>query len=186
MRIERIVVTGDVFRTTDGDANQRYNVQWLHGELAPLLHELTGLPSELRYRHNAPDDGRAVIAEWYRLLGHTPSLKAWAATLGETAPPGALIDVMRPDYAGALVFGFELSPLMRSVLDAAGAPWVDIEVGPIRFLDDLVLVLRFSWPLEHAHPGLLSHRHVEEAVARLRARYADDASACDSHRRDQP
>jgi hypothetical protein len=177
MRIERIVITGDVFRTTAGDPNQLYNVRWLHSELSPLLHELTGLPTELSYRRNGPDDGLAIITEWYQLLGHTPSLEAWAATLAETAPPDSLIDAMRPDYAGALVFGFELSPLMRSVLDAIGAPWVDFEVSPIRFLEDLALVLRFSWGLVPAHPGLLSLPHVEEAVAGLRARHTEDASA---------
>jgi hypothetical protein len=177
MRIERIVMTGDVFRTTDGDAAQLYNVRWLRGELARLLYELTGLWPDIGYRRNAPDNGRAVIAEWYRLMGHVPSLKAWAATYGEIAPPGTLIEAMRADYERALVIGFELSPLMRSVLDSIGAPWVDLEVSPIRFLDDLALNIGFSWAVNLAHPGLLSPDHVQGAVARLRARHGEDASA---------
>ena len=179
MPVERIVIAGDVFRTTDGDPNQLSNVRWLRGEFARLLYELTGLWPDVGYRRNAPDDGRAVIAEWYRLMGHAPSLEAWAATYGETAPPGALIEAMRPDYESSLVIGFELSPLMRAVLDGIGAPWVDIGVSPIRFLDDLALSLRFSWPVALAHPGLLSPAHIEEAVARLRARQWKGASAAD-------
>jgi hypothetical protein len=179
MPIERIVIAGDVFRTTDGDPNQLSNVRWLRGELSRLLYELTGLWPDIGYRRNAPDDGRAVIAEWYRLLGHAPSLDAWAATYGETAPPAALIEAMRPDYERALVIGFELSPLMRSVLDRLKAAWVDIGMSPIRFLEDLALGMRFSWPIDLAHPGLVSPDHVQGWVARLRARHRDDASAGD-------
>jgi hypothetical protein len=179
MRIERIVITGDVFRTHDGEASQLSNVRWLRGELARVLHELTGLWPDVGYRRNAADGGCAVIAEWYRLLGHAPSLGAWAATFGESAPPDALVDAMRPDYERALVVGFELSPLMRAVLDRIGAPWVDVGVSRIRFLDDLALSLRFSWPVALAHPGLLAPGHIEEAVARLRARHWNGASAAD-------
>jgi glycosyltransferase involved in cell wall biosynthesis len=177
MRIERIVVTGDVFRTTAGEANQVGNVRWLRGELS-RLYELTGFCPEIRYRRNAPDDGRAVIHDWYRLMGRTPSLEAWAATFGDTAPP-ALVEAMRPDYEGALVIGFELSPLMRSALGAIGAPWVDVGVGPIRFLDDLALSLRFSWTAELAHPGLVSPVQVREAVALVRARCRCHPAAAD-------
>jgi hypothetical protein len=180
MRIERIVITGDVLRTEDGDPHQLYNVRWLHGELSHLLRKLTGLQPAIAYRRNAPDGGRAVVAEWYGLLGRAPSLAAWAATYGETAPPAALADALRHDYEGALVVAFELSPLMRAVLDRIGVPWVDIEVSPVRFLDDLALTLRFSWisgPIAASHPGLLTPGHVRDTVARLRARHCNDAQA---------
>ena len=186
MHVERIVITGDVFRTTIGEANQLPNVHWLHQELLGVLHELTGLRPEVGYRRNQADDGRAVITDWYGLLGHTPSLEAWAATYGETAPP-ALIDALAPDYAGALVIGFELSPVMRSALDRLGVPWIDVELSPIRFLDDLALTLRCSWAVDGAvdgavdaalaHPGLVAAGQVAEAVARLRAELRDDAAA---------
>src|SRR5262245_32012545 len=107
MRVERIVITGDVFRTTNGDPNQLRNVRWLCEELS-LLRGLTGFGPEVRYRRNAPDGGQAIITDWYRLLGSAPSLDAWAATFAEAAPP-ALIDAVRADYDRALVIGFELS-----------------------------------------------------------------------------
>lgn len=179
MRIERIVVSGDIFRTHDGEPNQLSNVRWLRGEVSRVLYELTGLWPDVRFRGNAADDGRALIAECYRLLGRTPSIHAWAATFGESAPPFALIEALRPDYDRALVIGFELSPLMRSVLDGVGAPWVDIGVGPIRFLDDLVLSVQFCWPAAPVHPGLVSRRHLQEAVAHLRARHRNDPAAAD-------
>jgi hypothetical protein len=184
MRIERIVMTGDVFRTSDGDANQLFNVRWLHGELSPQLHTLTGLRLDIGYRHNAADDGRAIVTEWYEILGHVPSIEAWAATHGQTAPPPALVNALRRDYEHALVIGFELSPLLCSILDAIGAPWIDVEVSPIRFLEDLALAWRFSWPVEMAHPALLGRHDVEDAAQRVRARYgrgtapADPDGAC--------
>jgi hypothetical protein len=175
MRIERIVVTGDVFRTNGGDPNQLRNVRWLQDELS-RLYDLTGLCPEIGYRRNAADGGRAVVADWYRLLGHAPSIEAWAATYGQAAPP-ELIEAARPDYDHALVIGFELSPLMRSILDAIGVPWVDVEVSPIRFLDDLALTLRFSWPVHLMHPGLLSPPQVRAAVELVRRRCAGDHAA---------
>jgi hypothetical protein len=189
MRIERIVMTGDVFRTTCGDPNQLANVRWLRGELSRVLYELTGLWPDVRYRRNAPDDGYALIAEWYGLLGHVPSVEAWAATYSQVDPPPALVEALMPDYDRALVIGFELSPLMRSVLDRIGAPWVDVEVSPLRFLDDLALSVRCSWLVQGplawpadrlAHPGLVSPGHVAEAVARQRAQHRGDpaAAAC--------
>ena len=180
MRIERIVITGDVLRTSMGEPNQLPNVRWLCDELLAVLHELTGLRPELRYRRNAADDGLAVVADWYGLLGRTPSLEAWAATYA-MAPPPALIDALAPDYERALVIGFELSPLLRSALDSLGAPWIDAEVSPIRFLDDLAVALRCSWPASpRPHPGLVAPAQVEEAVAGLRARHRHDrvAAAC--------
>src|SRR5262245_15455126 len=73
MRIERIAITGDVFRTTNGDPNQLFNARWLRDELADVLHDLTGLTPEVGYRRNAADDGRALVTEWFGLLGHEPS-----------------------------------------------------------------------------------------------------------------
>jgi hypothetical protein len=68
-------------------------------------------------------------------------------------------------------------------------PWIDVEVSPIRFLDDLALTLRCSWAAdgqtegpvhEIDHPGLLSSEQVDEAVTRVRARHRYDpaAAAC--------
>jgi glycosyltransferase involved in cell wall biosynthesis len=184
MSIERIVVTGDVFRTTSGDADQLWNVGWLCDEITPILTELTGLRPVIRYRleerrearERMPGLGRGTIAEWYRLLGHSPSLDAWAATFAQTAP-AALVDAMRADYEGALVIGFELSPLMRSVLDRLGTPWIDAGVSSLRFLEDLALTLRFSWPVELAHPGLVAQDHVNQAVGLMRGRYGNAPAA---------
>jgi hypothetical protein len=181
VRIERIVVTGDVLRTTDGNADQLGNVRWLHGEVAPVLRAVTGLEAVIAYRRNRLENGREVVAAWYRLLGHAPSAAAWAATYGETSPPAALIEALRPDYERALVVGFELSPLLRAVLDRLDVPWVDIEVSPVRFLDDLALALRVSWPIGAiAHPGLVRARQIAAAAARLRASHRRDpaAAAC--------
>src|SRR5262245_24281725 len=104
MRIQRIVITGDVFRTTNGDPNQLFNARWLRDELAGVLHDLTGLIPEVVYRRNAADDGRELVTQWFELLGHAPSAAAWAATYGRTAPP-ALVDALGPDYEHALVVG---------------------------------------------------------------------------------
>ena len=184
MRIARIVITGDVLRTTMGDANQLPNVRWLHEELAGVLRELTGLYPEVGYRRNAEGHGQAIAAEWYELLGHVPSTEAWAATYAMTAPP-ALIDALAPDYEHALVIGFELSPLLRSALDGLGVPWIDMEISPLRFLDDLALTLRLSWSRHAAgddaasrpaHAGLVTPRQVEEAMAQLRAWHHNDAA----------
>jgi hypothetical protein len=176
MAIERIVITGDVFRTSGGEANQLSNVRWLHAELARDLERLTGLLPEIRFRHNEPDAGRIIISRWYLLLGHTPSLEAWAATFNVTCPPSELVDELRWDYERSLVIGFEMSPLITSVLDAIGVPWINIALSPIRFLEDLALTLRFSWMVRITHPGLVYCDQIDEAVRQFRERYKHDSS----------
>jgi hypothetical protein len=113
------------------------------------------------------------------MLDCQPSMQAWAATYGLTAPPPALVEALRPDYEGALVVGFELSPLLRCVLAAIGAPWIDVELSPIRFLEDLALTVRLSWPVEIAHPGLVSACDMHQAVECVRARHSDAAAVAE-------
>jgi hypothetical protein len=177
MPIERVVITGDVFRTSGGEANQLSNVRWLHAELARDLERVTGLLPEIRFRCNEPDDGRMAISRWYLLLGHTPSLDAWAATFNIARPPRELVDELRQDYERSLVIGFEMSPLITSVLDIIGVPWINICLSPIRFLEDLALTLRFSWMVRVTHPGLVYRDQIDEAVRQFRERYKHDSSS---------
>jgi hypothetical protein len=45
-----------------------------------------------------------------------------------------------------LVIGYEMSVQTRQVLDRIGQPYIDIWLGPVRFLDDLTFAIRASDP----------------------------------------
>ena len=141
--VERIVLTGDVFRTVTGEAGQLKNVRWLSRRFRPLLMDLTALPVEERFRLNAADEGKAVIRKWFALLGEPVSLEAWARSFWRT-PPRALINAMARDYRGSLVVSVEMSPLMQGVFDALDVPWIDVGISPRRFLPDLAVSLKAS------------------------------------------
>jgi hypothetical protein len=173
-RISRIVFTGDVFRTDDAlKQNQLGNVRWLSDELAKPIYLATSLTPEIRFRRNEPNGGRLTIEQWYRLLGYKASRQAWAETFWSAKPPPALLEAVRDDYRDALVIGVEISPLLQAMLDSLGVPWVDVTISPIRFLQDLLVSLRFSRHLFHnpAHPGIVRPRDVETGVEHLRRYY---------------
>jgi len=173
-KIKRIVFTGDVFRTDDAlEQNQLSNVRWLRDELANTLHTVTNIVPEIRFRRNERDAGRSTLKRWYELLGRTASQQAWAATFWQDKPPKALVEAVNDDYQDALVIAVEMSPLLQSLLDALGVPWVDVTISPIRFLQDLLVSLRFSRHLSHnpAHPGLIGPHDIEAAAQHLRAYY---------------
>jgi len=143
--ITRIVFTGDVFRIVgdEREPHQLPNVFWLHNLLSYQLTQITGLIPEICFGTRDDKSGRALITEAHKILGLRP-VKAWQNSFWHKEVPSDLIDLFRPDYDQALVLGFELSPIIESILNRMGCPWIDVAVSPIRFLDDLLLSVRLS------------------------------------------
>lgn len=137
-----------------------------------MLFRLTGLTPEIRFRLNAPDEGRGVIRHWYTTMGAPMGVTGWAQTFWST-PTTALISAMYPDYEGALVISIEMSPLMEGVLEALGIPWIDVGISPRRFLADLPISLKTSRHFNpHCAPDcLLSAAELTSAIELVRRRY---------------
>jgi hypothetical protein len=145
--INRIVFTGDVFRVehdTEPGPNQIPNVFWLHNLIAHRITQLTEIIPEICFRARDYKGGSIILNEAYKVLGLTTSMKSWHQSFWYEDVPSELVEIFRTDYERALVFVFELSPLMECILNRLGCPWVDVGISPLRFLDDLLLTIRLS------------------------------------------
>ncbi len=71
------------------------------------------------------------------------------------------------DLSDTAVIGFEINPIDRSFLDSRDIPWVNIEIHPLRFLEDLYFSATASFPFDF---DLLacSEKHIQLAANVLR------------------
>lgn len=73
----------------------------------------------------------------------------------------------RDVFTGAdLVVGFELSDTARAAIEEAGAPWLDLRIHPLRFMDDIFLA--FETNVKAIEEKLQLYR-VDEALCRYHA-----------------
>lgn len=144
--LDKIVFTGDLLRTSElCDPNQILNVRWIFKTLAPTLIEVTGIEPQIRFLGAESSDSEFSknVKHLYGLLDEAPGALGWAATFWRE-PPGEMIDFLSKIYENSLVISFELSPLLARALDHIGAPWIDVGISPVRFLQDNVLSFKFS------------------------------------------
>lgn len=180
--INRLVFSGDAFRTKHGERNQLDSVKWLYKTFGPLLEGITGLKGELRLAGGAPFEGNDTLKAWYALLGeYELNSIAWCKTFW-SEPPQSLIDAVRPEYENALVIFSEMSPLLRKILNALDIPWIDVVGNPIRFMADFVVTLKVSHHFEGNFPveALLKDEEIAYGVKRVRDYYAKNNSITDN------
>lgn len=139
MAFDRILLTGDAFRTVAGEPAQLANVQWLERILGPLLRDLTRLPMEISFPLAA-----RTVTDFVALQGGQIGLDGWARQFW-SAPSDALVSALKASCEGALVVGIEMPPVLEHALDLAGVAWIAVGVSPLRFLPDWALHLRASW-----------------------------------------
>lgn len=178
MGIERIVFTGDFFRTSDyREPNQLGNVFRLHDLLAKGLAEATGLQPKIWFGQEvAPgsraEEGASVPEDFFRAMYRTPGLQGWMDTFFKE-PSEALLELLAPVFDRSLVVSFELSPLLQKALDRLGIPWIDLLWSPLRFLPDLAFSFRSSshFDLSRGAEYWLKPDHLDQAVQRIRRHY---------------
>lgn len=144
MRIDRVIFTGDIFRTSESrELNQIGNVLWLRRLVGDALTEASGLvPSIWFGRHEFEESGdwsiRRIDHAFFEALGAGPSQECWAKTYFSEPNP-RLISLIGNALGNAFIVAIEMSPLLQAVFDRLGLPWVDINISPIRFLPDMCL-----------------------------------------------
>ena len=178
MRIERIVFTGDFFRTSDfRDPNQLANVFRLHGLLSKALAKATGIQPIVWFGQEYPQDtyegpGASVPDDYFRAMYRVPNLYTWVDTFFKE-PTDTLLELLAPVFDRSLVVSFEISPLLQLALDRLGVPWIDLLWSPIRFLPDLAFSFRGSshFDLSRCADYWLKQDLLDQAVERIRDYY---------------
>jgi hypothetical protein len=166
--MKSVVITTDVFRGSEFcTPSVSENVHWLRG----LLHNVFSTAGFAQTIFTNEHDGGGFAAERYRRSHDLPkSACGWARLVN------ARISQEDESYFaellnGELVVGWGLTPALMDLLDRHRISFVDVEVDPIRFGDDLFLRARTN---NSRLSEYFSFLHVDEAifsasVAELRA-----------------
>lgn len=146
--IERVVFIGDLNRGEQAD-----NVVRMQRLFSPVLKQL----NVASFLHVSEINRCSRLEEW---------LGAWRQSLDDEQNR----ELDAADLIGAAVIGFELPGRDLEILTARGIRWVNFEIHPLRFLDDLYFEVRTSFPggldRHSAGAGL-----VEFCVQSLRSKY---------------
>lgn len=110
------------------------------------------------------------ISRLNRLTGFENWLPAWVRSL-RREEASVLSDL---DAASSAVVAFELSGVDRLQLDAAGIPWVNFEIHPVRFLEDLYFSVEASFPIDLSRIEIPDD-YVSLRAEVLRAKYRQEA-----------
>jgi hypothetical protein len=174
MSIDRIVFTGDIFRTTEAkEPIQLQNVFWLFRTMAWQVARVAGILPEICFRGANVQYGKDAIELAYRCFGLEPSLESWASLFWRHDIPDEAMTYFEQDYANALVVAIEMPPILQAYLDRIGAPWIDVSISPLRFLEDLLVSFRFSHHFSTASLGrfAVSPDDIGRGVARVREHF---------------
>lgn len=169
---KRIVVTADVTRPhpdIPGEGATRPNARWLHALLAWPLSQACDLPVELVHWNHGFD-----AQAFYGHLGVAPTVPEWAAIHYAMDLPAPARAQILQTYRDSLVIGYEMAPSMIAVLHAAGIPVLDIGLGPLRFMDDLLCEWRSTEPAlqQRIEPHRFDDARAWQQAGLLRAKMA--------------
>lgn len=146
----RIVFTGDFMRPSAATwrPTQHHNIRWLHDLFVDPLRSLGAGPvsyvaweaDEVRRGGLDGDEVRRL----YGLLDLAPGIDGWAALHGRRLLPSGFRNRVACLFRDALVIGFELPPYLKHCLAQEGRPYLDVNIHPVRFHDDLFLAVQAS------------------------------------------
>lgn len=158
-QVRSVVVLGDFLRP---DAQGRPGgtdrpALWL----ANVVKRQIGLAADLPVWPLLPSRD-AALQDWLiaqRAPGDADAY--WAAHHAALPDDPALDHLLHAHLRGRFCLTYEAPPYLLRRLDALGAPWLDVRVHPVRFLDDLLFAVRAADPATQA---ALIARAVPEAV----------------------
>lgn len=146
-----IVFTGDFMRPAAAQwrPTQHYNIRWLHDLFAGVLLRLGARQVRyLAWDYQGVQQGGlggGKVRELYGLLGIEPGIDGWAQLYGRALFPAAF----RAEFTGLLgdaevVVGFELPPYVKHLLAQDGRPYLDFNIHPVRFHEDIFFAVQSS------------------------------------------
>jgi hypothetical protein len=143
--IQGITVMGDVIRP-DGRGQpggvDRTTV-WLFDAIKRQLNLACGLPVDVITANGIP-----ALYAWLGTLRSPSAAHRYWARWHEVLPPSAEVDQILIDrLRNRFCVGYEMPPWLRGLLTAIDAPYIDLRLHPVRFLDDLLFAARASEPV---------------------------------------
>jgi hypothetical protein len=139
----RLVITSDVYRShafqIDGTTLNR---RWLMG----LFHNLCMLSDFRMYEFAPLSEGGGFDLEAYRKhLNLPPTTEGWAYAVSTPVPDDAF-GMFGDLLSASLVIGWGLTPSIMDLLDRSKISFIDVEIDPVRFADDLFFRMRTNSP----------------------------------------
>lgn len=145
-QINKIIFTGDFLRLSVAGfkPTQHENIQWLADLLERPLSLASNLPIEVVNWDNRTVNesllDQGFIKSVYEALKLPLDIHSWPFIYGMTdVMPDSLEYSLLRFYNGGLVIGFELPPYLKSFFDRNGIYYINCEISPIRFMDDLLI-----------------------------------------------
>ena len=125
----------DYLRASWDEGNAERCGRWLHALIGPALRRRGHHTYRLSHTHTAIQT----------LLTKSLNL-GWPALFSDPGVASCHAGILSHLKQADLVIGFELSPNQMRVLYAAGVPFIDVAIDPIRFERDIFLALRTNMP----------------------------------------
>lgn len=186
--IQRLIVTGDILRVIRDERGslhcaQAYNIDWLYRILSGALAALNFRTERLIWNFRTSRDwlfrplkGEMLSRKVFASFGLEPCVESWARIF-DADPSGRLLSLIRREFEGAIAIAFQVPPVLRRAFEALGVTLIDVQVHPIRFLEDAVLSFRSSSPTINAAVSAfaLDDAIIAAEVAKRRSAAADDS-----------
>lgn len=133
--INRIVVTGDVFRRSIKNECfiQDGNIMWLYDILSPILKDVSGVDILL--------DKTSVSNSGFKSSEFISEKKEcdyyyWVGNFNRSEFSHREINYTKKHYGQSFIVGFELSNFQKNLFKACDIPFLDLAIHPARFNDD--------------------------------------------------
>lgn len=175
-KIERIVITGQMLK---GDT---LSSRWIFNLFSYYIKRVTGLnvylttlPNSYFFNtdssiiFNAKEIYDAYNIDFdYQTQRQPIGASRWAQIYNKTEYNKEAYDYIYSIFKDSLVISYELEDCVLSALEHFDIPYIEINLDPIRFLEDIMLCFRTSNP--QAYEKILKYR-VDEELLYLNANY---------------
>ena len=174
-KIKKIIITGQMLR---GDT---FSARWIYSLFSYYIKRVTNLDVYLTVPRNASivEDENFIgidIETIYKNLGidflvSSTNRQAWDKKWAQIYYKDfdeETMDYIKEIYKDSFVIGYEMEACKIKAFEKLNIPYLDINLDPIRFLDDIMLC--FKTPIKEIYEKFLKYR-VDEEYLYLSANY---------------
>ncbi len=141
--IEGITIIGDVLRPDGSGRSGGVDraTTWLFDAVKRQLNLACGLPVEI-----VTAIREAELRGWFTARDPSAAHRHWAGAYSGMARSETFEAILLHRLRRRFVVGYEMPPWLHRLLHAIEAPYLDLRLHPMRFLDDLLFAARASDP----------------------------------------